>query len=640
MNLKFPIIKGLIFVIALSVNLISPKLFFPQDVHEFDFNSDWSWDELTEYVVLIDPSLLKSVDELKKLLTVYDMRLILRELSRLNSLYDLKELSIIAQSDPENDSEKKHYWDTVFSSSLKNIPGEVNISNLLESVTLLTKIRKLNLLNDKFDFKERTYLYQPIKPLSNKINLKFDYSSAESLLDYFDNSEGISNVLESRVYSDLLNEKLRTGFSHERFKDLLKESAYDITLNNIYKWVYPQCYKDLGGVYIYKNKFINILNTVKNYESNIRSDVDKNISKYLDDSIKINADVLFMFGDFYNEIDLTGNNFILPLENFSDNYEYFVRYIIHNTVKIATREIQIPVFEYAPEYKDRFFVMLIMKIMDNGIANYIGAVGTETRPWNLLEKDFSLFNRTFAGMQHSESKWVIDSLIKKGFSGNAPFYTMSTQMAYIIETTLGRSSLIESISLGPVSFFSKYIKAYKEYPDEIRKVFRFSNSLEKKINDLTLMFPDEEIKNARRMRNSPEGNAEKLAEIKKFMNSGAVTSLKYFLCAQILLESGMFEDSRNYFIEGINLKGDKSGICGSIGKSFENEGAENIAMDFYNLNIEYSPDQAEAFEKRGDLFYKTGSTEKALEDYITALKLNPGNSKLQGYIKTLEDRGN
>ena len=639
MDLKFPNIKGLIFVFALSVNIISPNLFFSQDIREFDYNSDWTWDELTEYVVLIDPSLLKSVDEMKKLMTIHDMRLILRELSGLNSLNELIDLSIVARSDPEIDTEKKLYWEKIFSRSFKYIPGEMNISNLLESVTVLAKIRKDNLLNDKFDFKERTYLYQPIKPLSNKINLNFNYSSAESLLDYFDNRESIDNLFESRAYSDLLNEKLHSGFSRDRFENLLKESAYDITLNNIYKWVNPQCYKDLGGVYIYKDRFGNILNTVRNSESNIRSDVDKNISKYLDDGIKINADVLFMFGDFYNEIDLTGNNFILPLENFSDNYEYLVRYIIHNTVKIATREIQIPIFEYVPEYKDRFFVMLIMKIMDNGIANYIGAVGTETRPWNLLEKDFSLFNRTFAGLQSSESKPVVDSLINKGFSGNAPFYTMSTQMAYIIETTLGRSSLIESISLGPVSFFSKYIKAYKEYPDEIRKVFRFSNSLEKKINELSLMFPDEEIKNALRIRNSPDGDAEKLSGIKKFMNTGASTSLKFFLCAQLLLESGMFEDSRNYFMEGINLRKDRSGICGSIGTSFENKGVDNIAMDFYNLNIENSPNQAEAFEKRGNLYYKTGNTEKALGDYLTALKLNPGNSKLQAYIKTLEDRG-
>lgn len=640
MNLKFPITKGLIILIALSVNLIASQKFYSQDNPEFDFNSDWTWDELTEYVVLVDPSLLKIVDEQKKLLSNYDVRLILRELSRLNSLSELKDLSIPARSDPENDSEKKEYWDSVFSNSFNDIQTEVNISNLLKSLSVLTEIRKSNLLNEKFDFKERDYLYQPIKPLSNKIILNFDYSSADALLGYYDNSAGLSNVKESRVYSDLLNEKIPSCYSAERFNELLKESAYDLTLNNIYKWINPQCYRDFGGVYIYKDKFRNILNSVKSFESNIRSDVDKNISKYLGDSIQINSDVLFMFGDFYNEVDLTKNNFILPLENFGDNYEYFVRYIIHNTVKIATSEIQIPVFEYIPENRDRLFIKLIMKIMDNGIANYIGAVGTETRPWNLLEKDFSLFNRTFAGIKNNESRRVLDSLINSGFSGNAPFYTMSTQMAYIIETTLGRSSLIESIALGPVSFFSKYIKAYKEYPDEIRKVFRFSKSLEKKINELTLMFPDKEIKSALSIRNSSESISEKFEETKKFINSGTATQLKYFLGAYILLESGLFEDSRNYFMESINLKKDKSGICGLIGESFENAGTDEIAMDFYNLNIEYTPNMSEAYEQRGNLYYKTGNPEKAIEDYITALKLNPGNSKLQGYIKNLEDRGN
>ena len=206
MNLKFPITKGLIILIALSVNLIASQKFYSQDNPEFDFNSDWTWDELTEYVVLVDPSLLKIVDEQKKLLSNYDVRLILRELSRLNSLNELKDLSIPARSDPENDSEKKEYWDSVFSNSFNDIQTEVNISNLLKSLSVLTEIRKSNLLNEKFDFKERDYLYQPIKPLSNMIILNFDYSSADALLGYYDNSAGLSNVKESRVYSDLLNE--------------------------------------------------------------------------------------------------------------------------------------------------------------------------------------------------------------------------------------------------------------------------------------------------------------------------------------------------------------------------------------------------------------------------------------------------
>ncbi|MBV6480286.1 MAG: hypothetical protein HGGPFJEG_03162 [Ignavibacteria bacterium] len=638
MNLSYPMLKGLIFFIAVLFSLSESGVIFPQEVREFDFNKEWTWDELTEHVVLIDPSLLMSVDELKKSLSITDMRMILKELSELSSLADLRNLGITAKSDTEIDFSEKEYWDSVFTRTFVNYPETTNISNLLKAVTLLSKIRKSNLQNDKFNFEERSYLYQPMKSLSKKINIDFDYSGAEAVLDCFVNKTEPVKAAECKVYSDLLVKKLPSEFSPIKFIELLKEASYDITANNIYKWVNPQCYRDFGGVYIYKNKFRELLNSIKSYESNIMSDVDKNISKYLDDSIRINAKVLFIFGNFQNDAGRTNNNIFLPVENFGDNYEYLVKFIMHNTVKIADREIQIRVFEYVPDYKDRLLMNLMGKIMDNGIANYIGAVGTETRPWNLLEKDFSLFNKTYSAIKNDESKIEINSLINTGFSGNAPFYTMSTQMAYIIETTLGRSSLKEAIKTGPVSFFSKYIKAYKEYPDEIRKVFRFSSSLEKKINSFKIMFPEEEIKFALRIRNSVKGNDEKLLQIKNFVNSGKSTLLKNFLAGQILLESGMYEESEKYFREGINLKTDKSVVCGLIGKSFENAGADNIAMNFYELNIEYNETDADAYEQRGNLYYRNGYSDKALNDYITALKLNPGNSKLKEYIKIIETK--
>jgi len=637
MNTLLPKFKG-IMITALMFTFL-PCSIPSQEIPEFNFHKDWTWEELTEYAVLIDPSLLILVDEQKRKISISDMRILLRELSGLHSMTELSNLGSAAAADPDNDYQKKIYWDSVFKNSFGNLTPEINLRSMLEASVILADIRIKNLPDDKFGFHERDYLYQPIKPLSKKINLGFDFDCAEKLLNYYDtnggDAPGISNC---RSYSELLNDDVPSDFSMIEFRELVSLSESDNPTDNIYKWVNPQSYKDLGGVYVYRRHFGKVINTLKNNEENIRSDADKNISKYLEDNVRISSDVLFSFGNFYDEDDFSKSSFVLPLENFGDNYGFIVKYIIHNTVKISVKEIQIPVFEFVPEFKDRLLVSLLIKLADNGIANYIGAVGTETRPRNLLEKDFTLFNKAYGSIHKNEPGSKTDSLINIGFSGNAPFYTMSTQMAYIIETTLGRNSLKESISLGPVSFFAKYIKAYKEYPDEIRKVFRFSKPLEQKIFKLTKMFPDDVIKEALKIRNSRGSIPELKLQVENFVGSGNHSTLKNFLGGQILLKSGLTGDSKKYFTEGINLKKDKADVCGLIGRLFEKEGDDDTAMEFYDMNIEHSKKSPGAYELRGNLFYKKGNREKALDDYKSALKLNPGLHKLQRYVKVIESK--
>lgn len=628
-------------ILLVFVLFIKPAAVISQPEKKFDFSAEWKWENLIEYVVLSDPSLMKEIDRLKKEIQVTDARIILKQLTELKSPLEFNNLSNISSSDFGNSAFERNKWDSIFHNPLIQIQPGRDIESLLKTMELLSSVRKSNTDGEMFSFRGREYLPQPLKNLSNKIEMKFDFSGCDEILNYYGNNQSGEIPVEQNFlkgYTDAAEfTRIISGMQLMR---LLSESSVDIPIYNIYKWINPQSYKNFGGIFLYRNDFRKVINKLKDNESNIKSDIDKHISKYLNDSTFFDTEIFFVFGND-TPGGISGKNKIyVALEHFGDNYDYIVRYLIHNIVKVAEKEIQIQVYELVPEFQDREFISLLSKIMENGIANYIGPVGTETRPWDLLEKDFQHFNKTYKSIQENSGRRNIDRLIEIGFSGNAPFYTMSTQMAYIIENTLGRSSLIESISLGPVSFFMKYIKAYSEYKKEIRRVFRFSSSVEKKIKKLSLQFPDEVIKEALRIKNSNEGSAEKTRLAEKFVKTKPESSLKYFMAGEILLESGVHEKASEFFIEGMKMKKDKQYIAGQIGQAFEENGGPEHALDFYNLNVINTPEDYKAYEMRGNFFYRAGEFDKALSDYEAALKYNPGSLKIENIIETIKTKGN
>ena len=140
-----------------------------------------------------------------------------------------------------------------------------------------------------------------------------------------------------------------------------------------------------------------------------------------------------------------------------------------------------------------------------------------------------------------------------------------------------------------------------------------------------------------RIKNKNYTGAELEIILDDFIKSGHSGVLKYFLSGQLLLESGNFEKASHFFKEGVNQKNDRSEISGLIGKSFEDKGAYMQALDFYNLNAEYSPDNYKAFEMRGKYFYREGEYKKALEDFENAKRLNPVSREIEIYIDLLKN---
>jgi hypothetical protein len=240
-------------------------------------------------------------------------------------------------------------------------------------------------------------------------------------------------------------------------------------------------------VSIYAADYEKVIGELKFNEENIRQFLLKKISQFFYDNIYLDIEIIFVFGIGKAAL-INENRVYLGLEYFADDYEYLTEKIMHQLFRIVHEDVlsREPLHKKISINKaDIKFSEVLIESYKNGLANYAGPFGSQTRPSSLLEKDFELFNQMFNAIYESGDLSKADTLIKAGFSGILPFYTMGTQMAYIIENLLGKKALMDAVKQGPYVFFSKYIEAYTNFPARIRKVFRFDSGLEKKIFELS-----------------------------------------------------------------------------------------------------------------------------------------------------------
>ncbi|MEO8209122.1 MAG: DUF5700 domain-containing putative Zn-dependent protease [bacterium] len=636
-----PLHKCFTFKVSLIPILISffvlPSNVFSQNKYDFDFNSQWKWEDLINKVVIINPSLIKSVNEIKNKISNSDARIIFKNLSELDSLKYLSKLYSIAKSDfKDNDL----MWDSTLYRSLDSSIIDEDFSGLISAALRLSDIRA-GKKKDIFEFKNRIYLPQPVKNYKKNIEINFDYSGVETILKYFNNdTNSINDIFESAPYKIIIDDKSLNGISKDNLKYYLTESSKDSSILSIYKWVNPESFWNMGGVSVYKKEFENVVVNLKQNEKNIKIDIEKFISKYLSDSVFLNVDILFTLGKTSPGLFWGNNKLVINLEYFGDDFDFLVRFIQHHLFIIAQQEIRLPVDELVVKNTDRVFVKVLSDILQNGTANYIGPIGTETRPSYLLEKDFTLFNKTFKNIYKKNNFHKADSLINTGYLGDAPFYTMATQMAYIIETTLGRNALIESIQYGPVFFFSKYIQAYKENTDRIRNVFTFSEKLENKIFKLKILFPDEIIEDALKLKKYRKDSAALNEYIIKFNDKykPGNETLSNLLSAQLLLEAGEYSKAKEFFIKGISNRNNEGELAGEIAQSFLKNNSLPEALYFYNLYVQDSPQDSDSYTMRGKYFFKTGDNVSARNDFERALVINPELNIAKAYLKKINSK--
>ncbi|MCY7362357.1 MAG: hypothetical protein LH629_09885, partial [Ignavibacteria bacterium] len=92
-KLKIRIYCKILFLICTQI-IILINIGESNSQSKYGFSEKWTWEDMMNEAVLVDPVLIKSVDILKQGITLKDGRILLKNLSDLNSLNELTQIYI------------------------------------------------------------------------------------------------------------------------------------------------------------------------------------------------------------------------------------------------------------------------------------------------------------------------------------------------------------------------------------------------------------------------------------------------------------------------------------------------------------------------------------------------------------------
>jgi tetratricopeptide (TPR) repeat protein len=617
----YPAVKFWTFLLFVSFFTIPANA---QDRYGMDFSIPWEWEDLTNTTIVNAREMAPVLEDLRLGMTIVDARILFKELSLLNNLDELKSLSAAAL---EDNNPNRSLWVEKLESEFSSYSSSDDVAGILDAAVKLMRLR--NEMHKTLPrFEGRNYLPQPISSEYNSLTLNISYKSSDEVLTFYEindaTADNASEIINSHPYRVLFETRRTEDINSTQLKDDLWLTKSGNPVYAIYKWLNPMSFSGFGGVSLHTGNYESVLNTLKENEDNINRYAKERVGMYLPDNFPLYAEVFYMVGcgeqAWFNQNGAIG----ISLEYFGDEYSYIVSYLIHELYSLAEDNIQIPVYEFILNGQDLKFMKLIRDITRVGTANYVGPIGSQNRPSDLLEKDFKLFNSTYSSLYGRNNLVETDSLIKRGFQGVGPFYTMGTQMAYIIENTHGRKALIESIKMGPVYFFKNYIEAYKDAPDEIRKVFRFNDKIEDKIEMFVKIFDENIMEEALKMKSLTITPSTLAVEIDKYIKKFEQKNkpLVNLIAAQLYLEANEYSKAEEYFIKGLE-KSSVSTSSEEIGKRFMDRKAYSQAINFFNLFVENSPQNPFAYEIRGECYFKAGDLDNARRDFEKALEIDP-----------------
>ena len=597
-----------------------------QSKYGFNFEKDWEWFDLLFDDLSSSEAISSAVKLLMNEYTIEEARILFRELIKLDSLNDLKRLPEIVRFDLKRNQKK---WDTKIRIVLKDFDERNTFAGLISSAVTLSVIRRPFLFGGK-SFKNREYISNILEHVNHNVKLDYNYSGAHEIIDLLEKEtlpDEIPDIIDnSELIKAILNPNSGNGITKDEFIECLKNAQLNEPLFVLYKLINPTSFFNFGGISLYTKDFRKLISSIQYNEAKIKYEILSHLALYFPKDLSFTTEILFLLGNNGSYWKIADNKFGIDLEYIGDDYDYLVKLITRELFLDALRENQLNVYSYLVNPKDSLLLKVMTSVFKGGTANHIAAILQENRPADLLEKDFLFFNKTFNAIEKKKSFTVIDSLMNTGSSEQGPYHTMGTQMANSIDKVLGRESLTKCLTFGPVCFFANYIEAYEQDSKQIRQIFRFPSDTEDKIISLTQFFPEEIFQKVIKLKKYKSDSTKLINELKNFSERYNKDKRFYvfnLLSGQLLFESGYYKDASEYYRKSLDDLPDKSKAAKELGFLFLTKGAYTEALEMFNLYVQYSLDNYDAYESRGFLYYMISDLEKAKEDYEKALSIIP-----------------
>ncbi|MFZ4589983.1 MAG: tetratricopeptide repeat protein [Ignavibacteria bacterium] len=619
---------GVIFLVVLS-SVTS----FAQNKYNFNFEQNWEWVDLMLSEQCQMFGVLEQVKYLRDEQNINDGRRLFRELAKLDSLNQLRLLPKIIETDL---AVNRNLFTKLITPVAETIDYSDNFGGIIRAAVKLTELRNSFQEENKL-FESRDYLVKTTEQIPSDMRLNFISRDAEFVLnnlsksltedDYF----GFYGSDEVTAYLALLKNGCVTK---EEFINCFRQVQKNDPLTNVYICCNPLSFMSLGLVNQNYKEFSSKLSVVLTEKQNIVFSCAYLLSQFFPSNIVVNRDVNLTYGT--RVCGWKGNNkeIILDLSRFGDNYELLTRYLTRELFSDVKHGAQLDVIKYLYSNEDTLLIKLVEEVYDNGISNYLAPILQANRPSALLEKDFSLFRKTYKSIAENRPHAFIDSLFNIG-TAEMYYHSMGTQMTYCIDVYLGRTSVRNSLLFGPLYFFKQYIDTYGNNDSKIRKVFHLTKDFEEKINIMNKSISYDMLRDMVEIKLTKEDtvniNPNVRNVLKKYKDRKDLWFLQ-LLIGKLYFDKDFYAESLPYFMSSLPGIISKEKFAKEIGNEYLNKAAFKESVEMFDKYIAFSFGSLDSYLKRGLAYYNLGELEKAKADFEKVISLDPENNLAKDYL--------
>ncbi|MBN1634126.1 MAG: tetratricopeptide repeat protein [Ignavibacteria bacterium] len=612
-----------------------------QPNYRFNFDKDWDWVEFIYGGHDITEEAKAVIDNMSKSVDIVDARKLFKYLSLLEFVNKVKEMSDVALIDSLICSNNNR---AIIDASLVNFFEESTLSGIIFTAAKLFSLRTEPPFSAK-TFIKREQLSKLTDTIDADFKLQFNYSNAETILDLLD--------YEVEDYYSLLEEKT-TGYTEklsadrEKVNECFKYAVNKSPVYNIYKFIFPNSFGNLGGVFVYRDLFRSSIKQIKGNEQQITFEVKNRLYQFLPLTMNLNTEVKFSFALGIKDDFLESGTLIYNLETSGNDSRLIFTNLSRRLFEKGKSRIYINILPYIFDKSDTLYAKIIGGVHEGGLLNYIAPTSIETRPLSLLEKDFMHFRRTCNEIKKGIDTRLIDTLITLGFQGLGLFSTMGTQMAYDIEKGQGKSAIKNSLTYGPFYFFKTYINEYYEDPKSIRHIFRFTPELEDKINVMMKKLPEEIISSVSSLAMQKGGSdyytdavwneyiITKSKELQEKHSKKYNGYTVYLLTGELFFKNKLYSEAAASYLQAYMDVPDKQRYFNIISNKFFIAGAYTECIEFTNGFINYNRTLPESYLMLGKIYFNLNNFEKAKENLEMVILLDPLNVEADMLLNELK----
>lgn len=601
-----------------------------QTDYKFNFDKDWDWVEFIYGGYDVSEEAQGLIKNMSENIDLIDARILFKNLSQLNYLFEAKNISEVALLDsaifPNNNK-------IIIDTALKDFYEQNTLNGIIFSAAKLFTLRSNPPFSGK-SFVKKEQLSALTDTIDVKFDLKYNYTNAEvilSLLEY--NTNDYYSLLEQKTkgYTDkLLMDK-------DKINECFKYASNNAPLFNIYKLLFPSSFGNLGGIFVYREHFRTAIRQIKQKEEHIKFEVKHRLFQYLPTTLDLNSEIYFSFAfetrsEYFHTGSLNYN-----LETSGNDHRIIFSNIARSLIEKAKNRTYVDILPFIFDKNDTLYAKIISAVYEGGLLNYVAPKSVENRPLSLLEKDFMHFRRTCNEIKNNSDKKLIDTLIYNGIQGLGLYYTMGTQIAFTVEKAFGKSGIKNSMIYGPFYFLKNYITAYYDEQYNVRHIFRFTPEFESKIDTMGTKISRDIISDVSNLSLQNSG-PEKISGL--LWNEYLITKSKelqekhskkvngytvYLLTGEVLFKNALYSEAASSYVKAYFDVPDKQRFFNIIGNKLFEAGAYTACLEFINEFLKYNKTLTESYLLRAKTYMKLNNYKKAKEDVETVLLIDPLN---------------